>query len=508
MDIFDLGSGTLYALLAIGSSLYLLWGFRIRLRSLLKAMMAIQILGDLFFIPMLLDYPVFAFIKTLSAEDRFYPLLVLMGCVLAMDLGAWLVSRLGQPRHAASFAAARAGHVLRGADQASACPEARVRAAEPPRLNNVWAKQLGVMLVSVAILAKFSELYLLEILDEPSVVYAILTWQPERTLGFTFLENIGTALLPIGLALLVMRSRRKLHWLAFFPMVVYGLLSPWKGGIAHLIVFYAFTVQQFGWSELRAMVVRKSTVVLAFLVLLTFPIKGQFRNLGWAMFDKDTLVEQFILATDARLMGGIFQTYTFVVKNLERGQPYMGGRYNVQALYLWVPRLIWKEKPRFAGEEIYDYLLLSKREAGAYGESSFAVTVFGTFYLDFGPWGSVVCGFVLGGLIALGERLLNRLKKARSDLLSVYGVVFTSLWLHTFFALSESGVPAAFTELLIASVVVGFTLIYFLPRKPLWRVSPAAAPRTASLVGKGALDANNFSPLLYLPRDREPHRGQ
>lgn len=477
MDVFDLGTGTLYAILALASSVYLLWGLSLRLRSLVKAMMAIQLLGDLLFFPLLFDYPVFRFIKTLSAEDRMYPLLILMGCVAAMDVGAALAAKVGQPRHAAALKIAGSSHVLPEANQALVSSKARGRAEEPLKLNQVCTKQVGVILVLVAILAKFFQSYFLEILNEPSVVYAILTWQPERSLGFTFLENIGTALLPIGLALLVMRTKRKPHWLALLPMLAYGLLSPWKGGIAHLIVIYGFTVGQFGWSELRAMILRRSTLVLAFLVLLTFPIKGQFRNLGWAMFDKETLVEQFVLATDARLMGGVFQTFTFVVRNLERGQPYMGGRYNVQVLYLWVPRLLWKAKPRVAGEQIYDYLLLTTQEAGPYGESAFAVTVFGTFYLDFGPWGSLICSFLLGGLVALGEKLLTQLKKAPNDILKVYAVAFTSVWLHAFFPLSESGVPAAFTEALVGSVVTGMTLLYFLPKKTLWRLSPAPAPR-------------------------------
>jgi hypothetical protein len=477
MNVFDLRVGTLYAILALASSVYLLWGLSLRLRSLVKAMMAIQLLGDLFFFPLLLEYPVFRFIKTLSAEDRMYPLLILMGCVVAMDAGAALAAKVGQPRHAAALKTASSGHVLPKANQLLVSSKAGGRAEESLKLNQICTKQVGVILVLVAIFAKSFQLYFLGILDEPSVVYAILTWQPERSLGFTFLENIGTALLPIGLALLVMRTKRKPHWLALFPMLVYGSLSPWKGGIAHLLVIYGFTVQQVGWSELRAMILRRSTLVLAFLVLLTFPIKGQFRNLGWAMFDKDTLVEQFVLGTDARLMGGVFQTYTFVVKNLERGQPYMGGRYNVQALYLWVPRLLWKAKPRVAGVQIYDYLLLTKEEAGPYGESSFAVTVFGTFYLDFGPWGSLICSFLFGGLVALGEKLLTRLKKAPNDILNVYAIAFTSVWLHTFFPLSESGVPSAFTEALVGSVVLGMTLLYFLPKKMLWRVSPVPAPR-------------------------------
>jgi len=476
MEIFDLGIGTLYALLVVGCSVYLLWGFRIRLRSLVKAMMAIQLLGDLFFFPLLLDYQVFRFIKTLSAEDRIYPLLILMGCVIAMDVGAALVAKVGQPRRAAVLKTAISRSVLPNPGQVAVPSRAKGRGEEPLKLNQICTKRVGVILVLVAILAKFFQLYFVGILDEPSVVYAILTWQPERSLGFTFLENVGTALLPIGLALLVMRTKHKPHWLALFPMLAYGSLSPWKGGIAHLIVVYGFTVQQFGWSELRATILRRSTLGLAFLVLLAIPIKGQFRNLGWAMFDKDTLVEQFVLATDARLMGGIFQTYAFVVKNVERGQPYMGGRYNVQALYLWVPRLLWKAKPRVASEQIYDYLLLTRQEAGPYGESSFAISVFGTFYLDFGPWGSVVCSLIFGGLLALGEYVLRRLRTAPSDILNAYSIAYTSVWLHTFFALSESGVPAAFTEALIASTVVSMTLFYFLPKKAWWKASPSSAP--------------------------------
>src|SRR5437764_11517503 len=98
MNYLDLKYGTLYAILNIASVVYLLWGFKIRLRQLLKAMMAIQLLGDLLFFDFLLDYSVFPFIKTLTAEDRVVPVLILMGCVLAVDLGANLVSTWSRQR--------------------------------------------------------------------------------------------------------------------------------------------------------------------------------------------------------------------------------------------------------------------------------------------------------------------------------------------------------------------------------------------------------------------------
>src|SRR5207249_3951252 len=161
MNYLDFRYGTLYAILNLASAVYLLWGFKVRLRPMLKAMMAIQLLGDLFFFNLLFDYPVFNFMKKLSAEDRIFPLLLLMGCVLA-------------------------------------------------------------------VVGKFCELYFLDIFNEPSVVYAIMSFQPERSLGFAFLEPMCWSLLPIGLALFVMSTSKKRHWAAFFPMLLLGMLSPWK----------------------------------------------------------------------------------------------------------------------------------------------------------------------------------------------------------------------------------------------------------------------------------------
>ena len=498
MNYLDFRYGTLYAILNLASAVYLLWGFKVRLRPMLKAMMAIQLLGDLFFFNLLFDYPVFNFMKKLSAEDRIFPLLLLMGCVLAMDVGVSLSSRWfrsgssDSPRKPTSARAAGSSNPAQPAVGAIG-DGARLN------LNRSVARQLGVILMLLAVVGKFCELYFLDIFNEPSVVYAIMSFQPERSLGFAFLEPMCWSLLPIGLALFVMSTSKKRHWAAFFPMLLLGMLSPWKAAIPHMIVFYGLTVYQFGWVELKRVFTRGGTWAAVAAVLVAFPVKSQFRNTGSALYDWDSMEMEFVTATDARLMGGVFQTYVAVVEALDHGAPFMRGGYNVQALYLWVPRLLWKDKPEVAAEKIYDYVGITNAEE-PYGETSFAITVFGSFYLDFGAWGALLASLIFGGSIELMEGSLARMKRGRGGWLGIYCLVFTAIFWHTVFALSESGLPSALTEAMIDASAVTTTMLYFLAMRHWWRPVHVSL-RSARLAG--SVGGPEMSPgFLLSPRSR------
>ena len=474
MDIFDLKTGSLYAALALASSTYLLWGFRIRLRSLLKAMLAIQVLADLFFFPLLLDLPVSDYVVSLTAQDRIYPLLVLMGCVVAMDIGAALCASLAGPGRAGMRKTTKGGAVPSQSTRAILTASEGGPVDQPLKLDKVTSKQVGIALVLLAVLARLCQLYFVGLLGEPAMLLSILTWQPERSLGFSFLELIGSLLFPIGLALFVMSTRRRPHTTALVLMLVFGSLSPWKGGIVKLVVVYGLTLQQFGWSEVRAAILKKSSIALGVAILFILPIKAQFRTVGRADLAVRPMTDAFF-GTLMGHSGEVFETYTYIIGSLERGYPLMRGSYNQQVLYLWVPRLLWKDKPNVAGMEIYYYLELTRDRDGPYGVTAYPATVFGTFYLDFGLWGSLLCSLFFGGLLASGDNLLGRLRKARSHTGPVYYVVFCSLWLNSTFALSEGGVPPAFTEALVASAAVCVSILYFFPLKARGSVLPARA---------------------------------
>src|SRR5512144_3285707 len=145
MDLFDFKTGSLYAVMVIASCVYLLWGLKIRVRSLLKAILAVQLLGDLIFFNSLLNMPVYTFVKTLTADDRLYPLLMLMAGVFLMDAGAAILASRKKARHA-------------GADltpSGAAGPPPTSRAGEAPlKLNEAIARKVGTLFIIIAAVSK------------------------------------------------------------------------------------------------------------------------------------------------------------------------------------------------------------------------------------------------------------------------------------------------------------------------------------------------------------------
>jgi len=125
------------------------------------------------------------------------------------------------------------------------------------------------------------------------------------------------------------------------------------------------------------------------------------------------------------------------------------------------------------GQEIYYYLELTRQKDEPYG-TSFAITLFGGFYLDFGLWGSLVCSFLFGGASFLGENFLRRWRQSRNDRRLIGYVVFSTVWLSSVFPLCEGGLPPAFTRILFSSVLGGSILLFWSLAKP--------RPRSAALV--------------------------
>jgi hypothetical protein len=485
VDVFDFKTGSLYAVLAIASSVYLLWGFSFRLRALLKALLAIQLIGDLIFFNLLIEFDVYRFIRSLTAEDRIYPLLILMAGVITMDAGAALLGKFYRARRSAPNPVPSERGNPSGANNHNALPL---------KLDETITRRFGIACIALAVIAKVLEMILSGVLSGSSLLLGILNWQPEMSSGYTFLETINVIFLPIGAALVIMQTQKKRHWIALLATLGYGLLSPWKGGVLGLAIGYGFTVYQFGAREFRRMIFSRGAMVTAAGVLLLLPIKAQFRygqltSTGGVELDADALVGSFVGAAQGRLMGGVFQSYVYVMNSLERGYPRMGGKYNEQALYLWVPRLLWPDKPDIAGEQIYYYLELTKAKDEPFG-TSFATTVFGTFNLDFGFWGSLVCALLLGFFFESGERVLAGLRKARSDITRVCATALSVIWLNACFSFSEGGVPPAITLLLLGASVLSAVWIAFLvlsPKGTYSAISGATSNRLPGVVGSGKL---------------------
>lgn len=460
MDVFDLKTGSLYGVLAIASCIYLLRGFAFRLRPMIKAIIALDILVDLIFFPLLLDLPVYGFIKSLTAEDRIYPLLVLMGCVLAMDAGAALFAARLPSRRAREATTGNRGSTLPRLGRPAETSKGNKGAGDPAlKVNGKRARQVGASFIFLALFSRFSGLLFAGILGEASLLQAILTWQPEQSLGFSFLEMGGGTLFPIGLALLVMTSKAKRHWIALIAMMLFGFFSPWKSGVISLVVVYSLAVYCFGGAELRRFVLKRYTIVVALSLALFVGVKTQYRNLGTAEFAPQPMIESIVGVISGHT-AGIFQSYSYVMGSLERGHPHMNGQYNAQALYLCVPRLLWKAKPRAAAEELYYYLELTRQKDGPYG-SGFAITLFGGFYLDFGLWGSLLCSFLFGGASFLVENFLRRWRQSPNDVILIGHVVLSTVWLKSVFSLCEGGLPPAFTGIIFSCALGGSILLFW-----------------------------------------------
>lgn len=459
MDVFDLKTGSLYGVLAIASCIYLLRGFAFRLRPMIKAILAVDILADLVFFPVQLGLPIYRFIASLTAEDRIYPLLVLMGCVVAMDAGAALFAARLPSRRAREATTGNRGSALPRLGRPAATSKGNKGAGDLAlKVNGKRARQVGASFIFLALFSRFSGLLFAGILGEDSPLQAILTWQPEQSLGFSFLEMAGGTFFPIGLALLVMTSKAKRHWIALIAMMLFGFFSPWKSGVISLVIVYSLAVYCFGRAELRRFVLKRYTIVVALSLVLFVGVKTQFRNLGTAEFAPQPMIEN-IVGVFTGHSGEVFQSYTYVMGSLARGHPFMHGQYNAQALYLWVPRLLWKAKPRAAAEDIYYYLELA-RENEIYG-SAFALTLFGGFYLDFGLWGSLLCSFLFGALSYLGESLLRRWRQSPNDVILIGHVVLSTVWLNSVFSLCEGGLPPAVTGIIFSCALVGPILLFW-----------------------------------------------
>lgn len=398
-----------YYVLATAFCVYLVHDFSLELRKLIKAFIASQIFGDLVFGGWLSELPVYQFMSKLETSDRFYTLLVIMGCVILMDMAYRLFRPLKR----------------------------RAVAVRPDVL-----RASGIMFVLVATLCKVLSLAAADVLFHP---LQALSLQPEALVGASFLDIVGSTLFPIGLAFWVLSSNKRRHGVALFCILFFGLMSPWKGDIVRMAACYIFALGVFGWRFVREAILGRQSLVFCAAFLLLLPIKTQLRSTAGASFDARTLATYLVMGTSGRVTGGIFQTFCEVTRNIrDHSSPLMRGRYNLQALYLWVPRMLWPDKPRVAAEQVYDYLDLSEEPYG----TSFALTLFGTFYLDFGLWGSLVCSFLFGLVLAAAERRLFRLQSP--DPVKFFAMA--AIWLSLVFFLSEGGLPPAVSQFLACAL--------------------------------------------------------
>jgi hypothetical protein len=446
MNVFDMSTGSLYALLALASCVYLLKGFEFRLGSLLKAIVAVQILGDLIFFPLLQELPVYGYIKGLTAGDRFYPLLIVMASVFAMDIGSSSFVKRSRMRRTTYSPSSRGTQPEEQGATAGAALKGRIQKLRTG-LNPEFASRIGHSFIVFAVISKFAELLAAGFLSGSWSFTAILSSQPEAFVGLNYLDVASLLLFPIGLGLLVMSKKSRPHTSALLAMMAFSVFSPWKADAVKMLLIYILFISHFGFKELRPVLFSRKSALAFLAIVIVFSVKAQYRFTGEANSDVGSLVTGFWGTTSSRLMGGTFQTFCDVVGSVKSGTPLMGGAYNAQTFYIWVPKMIWPNKPRFAAERLYDYLDMVPGLDEPYG-SSFAVSVFGTFYVDFGALGSVLCSFAMGALIACGENFLAKLRSEPSQMTKVFYLSVSSIWLNSVYALSEGGLPPTVSELI------------------------------------------------------------
>jgi len=400
-----------YYLMGCGSCIYLLYDFSFELRKLIKAFIASQIIGDMIFAPWLSELPVYRFMTKLETSDRFYALLVVLACVALMDAGFALIR---PPRRSV------------------------------PLVSTLYLRRTGGTFVLIALLCKLTSLAAAGVLFHP---LEALSLQPEALVGASFLDVIGSTLLPMGLAFWVLSSDKRRHGIALCCVVLFGMFSPWKGDIVRMAACYIFALGLWGWQFVREAIIGRHALLFCVGVMLFLPIKTQLRSDAAVSLDPPAFATYLVMGTSGRATGGIFQTFAEAARSIrDHSSHLMGGRYNLQAAYLWVPRMLWPDKPRVAAEQVYDYLDLSEESYG----TSFAVTVFGTFYLDFGLWGCLLCSFALGLMLSLAERWPARYE--RTDPIKSYAVA--ALILSVAFNLGEAGIPPVVSQLLACTVVL------------------------------------------------------
>lgn len=317
-----------------------------------------------------------------------------------------------------------------------------------------------------AVVAKLAAMMASGVFSSGSVVLAILTWQPQDLVGLAFLDIGSLLFFPIGAALVAMSSPRRPHMKLLVAIMAFSILSPWKADSIKMVLIYGLAISHFGIKELKTIFWSKKALAALVAIAFLFSIKAQYRYNGEASTDPEALAGGFLTTVSARFMGGNFQTMSYVVGSVEDGAPLLAGDYNAQALYMWIPRFLWQAKPRFAGERVYDYLDFIPGIDEEYGTSAFSLSVFGTFFLDFGAWPSLLCSFVLGIVLATGDRSLLRLRNHKSKFAGIEYVALSTVWLNSVYSLAEAGLPAMVSTLLCGVamfyLVLGATRLYTL----------------------------------------------
>lgn len=219
----------------------------------------------------------------------------------------------------------------------------------------------------------------------------IETIQSIRLLTFTILKGM----IAFGLLLLV-NQYRLTHKSVLFVFLVIILILYFTisinigGGGRHFLAAVLFGLFFTYYKKLNSNIY---FILMLLFALIVFPFIGQLRN---SKTIEDIDMSRSIYTTIA---SGDFDTYTMfmnIIKFVDiNGYEY--GRQLLGALFYFVPRSFWSDKPIGTGAYVAEYFNFSFTNASA--------PLIGEFYINFGLFGIIFMGFLLGKTIRYIDKM-------------------------------------------------------------------------------------------------------
>lgn len=280
---------------------------------------------------------------------------------------------------------------------------------------------------------------------------------PADTVGYFGLYSMANTLIPIGAGALFGLNVVPVA-LIFLTAAIFSYSKAQA-----LIFFVAYAVYcAYGFGA-RALIkkifsVNMLVVIVAVVAVTGFKTATRGGESGNSL-NTSLVAENFALAVDARLFGGIHRAYLTAVDEIIYGRMgAMAGKYHLQTLYLWIPRSIWPEKPTVASTELRHYLHVEAEDDG----TSYAINPFGFLVVDFGLIGASIGAILLGFALRLGEAVFMSFAsvKTKNKERKILMAGMITSWVMAAQQLSEGGIPPMVIGVMISSVscLIGYYL--------------------------------------------------
>lgn len=436
-----------YTIIVLATSALLLANVRFGAWGVLRGILVIHVVGEFFSDPFWSSIPTYAFLRNVGELDRVRGGLLLLGAIAIADL-AYRVVR------------AACGVVVRNASRLGHATHHALADAVDRNESGPHRAGLGAVVFLAGMGCKLLFLAAAGVLGGGT---SLTELRPEDSVGLGAVVAIGDFLVPVGLALRHRgRSRAVLPDLLVLALLAFASFSK-AAFISSLLTYATVLVLQRGWSYVRASLVNWRLALVLALAVANLGVKSLQRAEAGAAASAGDIASAAVGGSSARFLGGIHRTYFVVAREIvANGAPGMHGTYHAQIAYLWVPRVLWPDKPRVAAEQLF-YLLGVTEEA--YG-TAFAANVFGFLLLDFGLVGLWFGSAALGSALAFGDRTVPSLRGGQGMLVAgPLGIVWRTVWVTAGIPLSEGGIPMAIIHVvLLGTAFAGVYAVYVVAR--------------------------------------------